>query len=230
MLDLLWLIPTIPLVGFLTLVLIGSRLTHTEVAYVGCGSIGFAAIVTLIVGVSFINAPPPNHAFTQTLWLWVNVGGFKPAVAFYLDALSLVMIFVVTFVGFLIHLYSAEYMEEEEGYTRFFAYMNLFVAAMLTLILADNLMLLLLGWEGVGLCSYLLIGFFYRESANGAAAQKAFIVTRVGDTALLPESRAGLEALCDDLTVREIEGTDHWVIHQKPDEVAAEIVAFLERD
>lgn len=185
MLDLLWLIPTLPLLGFLTLLLVGSRLTRTEVAYVGCASIGFAAIVTLIVGVTFLSSPPPGYAFTQTLWTWVDVGGFKPSVAFYLDALSLVMIFVVTFVGFLIHLYSAEYMEDEEGYSRFFSYMNLFVASMLTLLLADNLMLLLLGWEGVGLCSYLLIGFFYKESANGAAASKAFIVTRVGDTAML---------------------------------------------
>jgi NADH-quinone oxidoreductase subunit L len=186
MLELLWLIPTLPLVGFLILLLVGSRLTRTEVTYVGCGSIGFAAIVMLIVGVTFISSPPPNHAYTQTLWTWVDVGGFSPAVALYLDALSLVMIFVVTFVGFLIHLYSAEYMEEEEeGYSRFFSYMNLFVASMLILLLADNLMLLLLGWEGVGLCSYLLIGFFYKESANGAAATKAFIVTRVGDTAML---------------------------------------------
>ena len=104
---------------------------------------------------------------------------------FYLDALSLVMMLVVTFVGFLIHLYSAEFMIEDEGYSRFFAYMNLFVASMLTLLLADNLLLLYLGWEGVGLCSYLLIGFWYGDPANGAAARKAFIVTRVGDTAML---------------------------------------------
>jgi NADH-quinone oxidoreductase subunit L len=94
------------------------------------------------------------------------------------------MLLVVTFVGFLIHLYAAEFMLKEEGYSRFFAYMNLFVAAMLTLVLADNLLLLYLGWEGVGLCSYLLIGFWYQNPANGYAAQKAFIVTRIGDTAL----------------------------------------------
>ena len=105
--------------------------------------------------------------------------------AFYLDALSLVMVLVVTFVGFLIHIYSAEFMIEDEGYSRFFGYMNLFVASMITLLLADNLLLLFLGWEGVGLCSYLLIGFWYRDPANGRAARKAFIVTRVGDTAML---------------------------------------------
>ena len=185
MLELLWLIPALPLLGFVVLMLAGSRLSHTEIAFVGCGSVGLSAAVTLIVGLSFMAAPPAGAAFTQTLWVWLDVDGFRPAFAFHLDALSLTMIFVVTFVGFLIHLYSVEYMMEEEGYSRFFAYMNLFVCAMLTLLLADNLMLLLLGWEGVGLCSYLLIGFFYRDEANGAAASKAFIVTRVGDTAML---------------------------------------------
>ena len=185
MLDLLWLIPAFPLLGFLALMLAGSRLSRTEIACVGCGSIGLSAVVTLVVGLSFMAAPPAGGQFTQTLWVWLDVAGFRPAFAFYLDALSLTMIFVVTFVGFLIHLYSVEYMMEEEGYSRFFAYMNLFVCAMLTLLLADNLMLLLLGWEGVGLCSYLLIGFFYKDEANGQAASKAFIVTRVGDTAML---------------------------------------------
>ena len=120
----------------------------------------------------------------QTLWTWIDVGRFRPAVALYLDALSLVMVLVVAFVGFLIHLYSSEFMWDEEGYSRFFAYMNLFVASMLTLVLADNLLLLYLGWEGVGLCSYLLIGFWYQDPVNGAAARKAFIVTRIGDTAM----------------------------------------------
>jgi NADH-quinone oxidoreductase subunit L len=117
------------------------------------------------------------------LWTWIGVGNFNPGISFQLDALSLIMMLVVTFVGFFIHLYSAEYMEESEGYSRFFAYMNLFVGSMLILVLADNLLLLYLGWEGVGLCSYLLIGFWYKDPANGYAARKAFIVTRVGDTA-----------------------------------------------
>ena len=95
------------------------------------------------------------------------------------------MLVVVTFVSFLIHLYSAEFMEEDEGYSRFFAYMNLFVASMVVLVLADNLLLLYLGWEGVGLCSYLLIGFWYQDPVNGLAARKAFIVTRAGDTAMI---------------------------------------------
>jgi NADH-quinone oxidoreductase subunit L len=184
MLNLLWTIPTLPFAGFLMLVLFGRRLTRTGVAIVGAGSVGLSAVVAILVGLSFIASPPAGYAYSQTLWTWMQVGGFSPGIAFYLDALSLVMVLVVTFVGFLIHLYSSEFMLEEEGYARFFAYMNLFVGSMLTLLLADNLLLLYLGWEGVGLCSYLLIGFWYKDPANGRAARKAFVVTRVGDTAM----------------------------------------------
>jgi len=132
----------------------------------------------------FIGNPPQGHAFTQTLWTWIEIGSYTQKISFSLDALSLVMILIITIVGFFIHLYSTEYMAGDEGYSRFFAYMNLFVGSMLVLVLADNLLLLYLGWEGVGLCSYLLIGFWYTNPSNGRAARKAFIVTRVGDTAM----------------------------------------------
>ncbi|MGC2322201.1 MAG: NADH-quinone oxidoreductase subunit L, partial [Terriglobales bacterium] len=164
--------------------LLGPRLSRRAAAVVGVGSIGLSALVTILVAASFLSAPPAGNSYTQRLWTWISVAGFEPQIGLHLDALSLVMVLVVTFVGFLIHVYSAEFMIEDEGYSRFFAYMNLFVAAMLTLLLADNLLLLYLGWEGVGLCSYLLIGFWYRDPANGRAGRKAFIVTRVGDTAL----------------------------------------------
>ncbi|NIR47601.1 NADH-quinone oxidoreductase subunit L [candidate division KSB1 bacterium] len=184
MLTLLCLVPFLPFVGFLILAFFGARLTKSIIAGVGVGSVGVAALLTIMIGASFIGAPPPGDAFTQTLWSWIDVGNFNPAIAFHLDALSLAMMFVITFVGFFIHLYSVEFMREEEGYSRFFAYMNLFVGSMLILVMADNLLLLYLGWEGVGLCSYLLIGFWYRDPANGYAARKAFVVTRVGDTAM----------------------------------------------
>lgn len=184
MITLLWLIPALPLASALVLVLFGSRLSRRAAAVVGVGSIGLSALVTILVAVSFLSAFPAGNSYTQRLWTWISVAGFEPQIGLHLDALSLVMVLVVTFVGFLIHVYSAEFMIEDEGYGRFFAYMNLFVAAMLTLLLADNLLLLYLGWEGVGLCSYLLIGFWYRDPANGRAGRKAFIVTRVGDTAL----------------------------------------------
>ena len=183
MLKWLWLIPALPFAGYLVLALAGARLSRTTVASIGVGSVGLSTLIAFGVGFSFINSRPANHAYSQTLWTWISVGNFTPKIAFYLDALSLVMTVVVTFVSFLIHLYSSAFTFDEEGYSRFFAYMNLFVGSMLTLVLADNLLLLYLGWEGVGLCSYLLIGFWYKEPANGRAARKAFIVTRVGDTA-----------------------------------------------
>jgi len=184
MLHFLWLVPFLPIVGFLILAFGGKRLPRNVVPFVGAGSIGISALITLLIGMEFISNPPASGSYTQTLWQWVEVGTFNPAIAFHLDALSMVFIFVITFVGFFIHLYSCEFMKEDEGYARFFAYMNLFVSSMLILVLADNLLLLYLGWEGVGLCSYLLIGFWYKVKANGTAARKAFIMTRVGDTAM----------------------------------------------
>jgi NADH-quinone oxidoreductase subunit L len=184
-LSLLWLIPVLPLGSALVLALVGSRLSRKAATAVGVGSIGLSALVTIIVAVSFLSAPPSGTSYTQILWTWIDIAGFQPQIGFYLDALSLVMVLVVICIGFLIHIYSVEFMMEDEGFSRFFAYMNLFVASMITLLLANNLLLLTLGWEGVGLCSYLLIGFWYRDPANGLAARKAFIVTRVGDTALL---------------------------------------------
>ena len=184
MIRLLWLIPALPFASALILVLIGSRLSKRVAAAVGAGSIGFSAVITILVAASFITSPPPANSYTQILWTWISVNGFRPQIGLYLDPLSLVMLLVVTFVGFLIHVYSAEFMIEDGDYSRFFAYMNLFVASMLMLLLGNNLLLLYLGWEGVGLCSYLLIGFWYRDPANGRAARKAFILTRVGDTAM----------------------------------------------
>jgi NADH-quinone oxidoreductase subunit L len=184
MLAWLWLIPASPFIGFLVLATVGKRLAHGLVAWIGAGSVALSAIVSVFVAASFWAAPPAGNSFTQILWTWMRVSSFRPEIAFYLDPLSLVMVLVVTVVGFLIQLYSTEFMSDDEGYSRFLAYMNLFVASMATLVLADNLLLLYLGWEGVGLCSYLLIGFWYADPANGLAARKAFIVTRVGDIAM----------------------------------------------
>jgi NADH-quinone oxidoreductase subunit L len=184
MLEYLWLIPALPFAGFLVLALAGRFLSRPVAAWVGAGSMGLSALTAVLIGVQFLSSPPEGFVFRQTLWLWMEAGGFSPSVSFYLDPLSLVFVFIITVVGFLIHLYSVEFMEEDEGFKRFFSYMNLFVGAMLTLVLADNLVLMYLGWEGVGLCSYLLIGFWYQEPVNGYAARKAFIMTRVGDTAM----------------------------------------------
>ena len=184
MLEYLWLVPALPLVGFFALFVTEGKLPDKLVGVIGAGSVGLAALVALGAGVEFVQSGEASYA--QTLWTWMAVGNFTPSITLYLDPLSLVMTGVITGVGFLIHLFATGYMwkdhEEPEGYSRFFAYMNLFVFAMLMLVLGDNLLVLFLGWEGVGLCSYLLIGFYHRDSENGYAARKAFVVTRVGDT------------------------------------------------
>jgi len=180
--ELLWLIPALPLIGFLILVSTQGRLGKVPVALIGAGSVGAAAAVTAVAIWEFVGSG--RAEYTQPLWTWIDVGGFNPAVVLYLDGLSAVMLGVITGVGFLIHVYATGYMRDDADYSRFFAYMNLFVFAMLVLVLGDNLLVLYLGWEGVGLCSYLLIGFFHAEPANGYAARKAFVVTRVGDTAM----------------------------------------------
>ena len=164
-----------PLAGFLLLAFSRGRLGENAAACIGAGSVGVSALVTALAAAQF-SAP-----VTQVLWTWMHIGDFAPRFALYLDGLSLTMLGVVTGVGFLIHVFASWYMRGEEGYSRFFAYMNLFVASMVMLVLADNLAFLYLGWEGVGICSYLLIGFYYRTVANGNAAIKAFLVTRVGD-------------------------------------------------
>ena len=182
--ELLWLVPALPFTGALILVLAGTRLPRAVAGAIGAGSVGLAALATILVGLDFMSTAGTINSYQQVLWAWISVGNFSPNFALHLDALSLVFIFVITFVGFLIHVYSAEFMTGDDGFARFFAYLNLFVCSMLILVLADNLTLLYLGWEGVGLCSYLLIGFWYTEEKNGYAARKAFIVTRVGDTAM----------------------------------------------
>ena len=176
----LWLVPALPLLGAIILLCTEGRLPKVPVAIIGAGSVGLAALWALNVGLSVTGTGDWHYA--ETLWTWMAVGGFDPSITLYLDGLSLVMTGVITGVGFLIHLYATGYMWDEGDYSRFFAYMNLFVFAMLMLVLGDNLLTLFLGWEGVGLCSYLLIGFFHDDPANGYAARKAFVVTRVGDT------------------------------------------------
>ena len=207
--DSLWLIPLFPLVGSVLLLITEGRLPKLPVAIIGAGSVGLAALVTLIAGLEF--SAYAGETYSQTLWTWMRVGEFAPSITLYLDGLSLVMLGVITGIGFLIHLFATGYMWDEGGYSRFFAYMNLFVFAMLMLVLGDNLLVLFLGWEGVGLCSYLLIGFFHTEPENGYAARKAFVVTRVGDTMMA----LGLFLLFREVGTLEIQGalaaaSDTW--------------------
>jgi len=177
----IWLVPLLPLASATLLLVSTGRMPRQIAALFGAGSVGLAAVCVALLARDFL---ADGSVRELTLWTWMTVGDFTPGIAFYIDGLTVVMMSVITGVGFLIHLYSIEFMWDDESICRYFAYMNLFVAAMLLLVMADNLLLLYLGWEGVGLCSYLLIGFWYRDPANGSAARKAFVVTRVGDTAM----------------------------------------------
>ncbi|MDX1298816.1 MAG: NADH-quinone oxidoreductase subunit L, partial [Pseudomonas sp.] len=179
--NLLFLTCLFPLLGWFLLAFSRGRISENLAALIGVGSVGLSALTAAWVIVQFNLNPPEAGVFTQVLWQWMNVGGFAPSFTLYLDGLSITMLGVVTGVGFLIHLFASWYMRGEEGYSRFFAYTNLFIFSMLLLVLGDNLLMLYFGWEGVGLCSYLLIGFYFKHTANGNAALKAFIVTRIGD-------------------------------------------------
>ena len=179
--NLIFLTFVFPLIGFLLLSFSRGRFSENLSALIGVGSIGLSAVVAAYVIWQFNVAPPVDGVYTQLLWRWMSVDGFEPNFTLYLDGLSITMLGVVVGVGFLIHLFASWYMRGEEGYSRFFAYTNLFIASMLFLVLGDNLLFIYFGWEGVGLCSYLLIGFYYSNRDNGNAALKAFVVTRIGD-------------------------------------------------
>jgi len=179
----LYLTVLFPLIGFVLLAAGRNKLPENVAAIIGVGAVGLSALVALIAGLDFVNNG--KVTYVQHLWTWFNVGNLSPGISLHLDGLSLLMMGMVTGVGFLIHIFASWYMRGEEDFARFFSYFNLFVASMLLLVLGDNLALLFLGWEGVGLCSYLLIGYYYQNPANGFAAIKAFTVTRVGDVFLL---------------------------------------------
>jgi NADH-quinone oxidoreductase subunit L len=173
----LWLIPVLPLLGFLINGLFGRRFSKGLVSAVAIGSVAlsFAWALKTILGLDL------NRAYTEHYFTWIQSGAFTVNCDFAVDRLTAVMLMVVTGVGFLIHVYSIGYMAHEGGYYRFFAYMNLFMFFMLTLVLAANFLVLFVGWEGVGLCSYLLIGFYFDKKFATDAGNKAFIVNRIGD-------------------------------------------------
>lgn len=180
-------LPFYPLVSFLLLITFGKKLSWQLAAIISVSSMALTVVVSTIL--LFELSANENQILSVNLWHWFDLnhalGKSQINLSFYLDGLSAVMISVVSGVGFLIHLFAAIYMKSDENFARFMAYMNLFIVAMLILVLADNLVLLYLGWEGVGLCSFLLIGFWYHEKSNVLAARKAFIVTRIGDTSMV---------------------------------------------
>jgi NADH-quinone oxidoreductase subunit L len=185
MLDYVGLIPLFPAVGFALNLFFGRRLSKGTVGWIACGAIGLSFLVSLLVFVDLLNLPPANRSVEKILYTWILSGEFQANVGFLVDPLSMVMMMVVSGVSFVIHIYSHGYMHDDPDYPRYFTYLNLFVFFMLILVSANNFLLLFVGWEGVGLCSYFLIGFWYEKKSASDAGKKAFIVNRIGDYGFL---------------------------------------------
>ncbi len=185
MLDVVWLIPLLPLIGALVNGLVGSKLNKKTVGLIGCAAVGLSLFVAIAVFFHLISRPPANRSIVVDLFTWISSGSLQINISFLIDPLSVLMALVVTGVGFFIHVYSVGYMNADRAYWRYFSFLNLFVFFMLMLVLSADYLLMYLGWEGVGLCSYLLIGFWYEKKSAGDAGKKAFIVNRVGDVGFI---------------------------------------------
>src|SRR6058998_3172454 len=190
-LDLIWLIPLFPAAGFVINGLLGKRMSKSAVGAIACVAVLLSLVFAAIAVFQLAQLDEHGRSYSKVLYQWIDAGPahvrsgeaarFTVDWGFLLDPLSAVMVLVVTGIGFLIHVYSTGYMHEEDGYYRFFAYLNLFMFSMLTLVLGNNYLMMFVGWEGVGLCSYLLIGYYFHKKSAGDAAKKAFVVNRVGD-------------------------------------------------
>ncbi len=182
MVNYFYLITVLPLAGFLINGILGYKIKNEKVSgIIGSATILGSFVITILAYLELLKLDEHSRAITVPLFDWITSGSLNITAAYYIDPLSVVMCLIVTGVGFLIHIYSIGYMHGDRGFARFFAFLNLFIFAMLNLVLADNFLLMFLGWEGVGLCSYLLIGFFYEKKFTGDAANKAFWVNRIGD-------------------------------------------------
>ncbi|MCE9537896.1 MAG: NADH-quinone oxidoreductase subunit L, partial [Bacteroidetes bacterium] len=183
MIKLVWLVPLLPLIGFLIIGLFGKKLSKGLVSIIGCGSILGAFAISL--GIFFELIGQTEKSITIDLFSWISAGKLSIPFSFLIDPLSSLFLLIITGIGFLIHLYSTGYMSHDEGFSRFFAYLNLFIFFMLLLVLGSNYLIMFVGWEGVGLCSYLLIGFWFKNTAYNNAAKKAFVMNRIGDLGFL---------------------------------------------
>ena len=185
MFDFVWLIPLFPAVGFLINGLLGRRLGKHVVSWVGPSAIGLSFFTAVLIFFELLKKAPAERLFEKVIFDWVVSGSLQTVIGYQVDPLSILMVLVVTGVSFLIHIYSVGYMHDDPGFTRYFTYLNLFVFMMLNLVLANNFLLMFVGWEGVGLCSYLLIGFWYEKDSASNAGKKAFVVNRIGDFGFL---------------------------------------------
>lgn len=181
----LFLVPLFPMIGFLLNGLLLGRLPRPLISFIGCITVGLSLVLSALLFFELKGMAPEARLIEQTLFSWIPAGSLHVNIGYLLDPLSAVMILVVSGVGFLIHVYSVGYMHRDPGYGRYFSYLNLFTFAMLTLVLADNFVFMFVGWEGVGLCSYLLIGFWFERKSASDAGKKAFIVNRIGDFGFL---------------------------------------------
>lgn len=190
MINYIYLTVLLPLIGFLINGIFGKRIKNEKIiGIIGSSAVGISFLIVLSAFIQSLSLPADQRRSVVELFTWINAGGLNVKVSYLVDQLSLVMALIVTGVGFLIHVYSIGYMHGDKGFWRFFTYLNLFIFAMMNLILGDNFVLLFLGWEGVGLCSYLLIGFWYdrkfEKGTTSQAAKKAFVVNRIGDFGFL---------------------------------------------
>ncbi|MBI3267396.1 MAG: NADH-quinone oxidoreductase subunit L [Planctomycetes bacterium] len=214
-------VPLLPLLGFLVNGLLGRRLPRTASAAVACAGPLLSCLLSFL---AFLQLDSP-HAFIECrLGDWITVGDLSIPFALRVDRLSAIMLLVVTGVGSLIHIYSIEYMGHDRGFARYFAYLNLFLSAMLLLVMAENLVLLFVGWEGVGLCSYLLIGFWFEDVEKARAGKKAFLVNRIGDFGFL----LGLFLLFRTCGTLDIPSILHWLrLHELEGGLALTITLLL---
>src|SRR5690554_4173225 len=187
MIDLIWLVPLVPLIGFLINGAGRNVLPKNLAALIACGSVLVSFIISIIIFSDVYQARQAGESASTNIMLfdWFKVGSLNISMSFLVDPLSSVMLLIVTGIGFLIHIYSVGYMKADEGFNKFFAYLNLFIFFMLLLVLGSNYLVMFIGWEGVGLCSYLLIGFWYKNSSYASAAKKAFVMNRIGDLGFL---------------------------------------------
>lgn len=210
-----------PLIGAAVLGLFGKRMSERVIGWIACSTIAVSAIMSFYLFFEHRVELEGGEKLHEFLFTWISVGAFQASASLLLDSLSAIYILFITFVGFWIHVFATGYMKGDKGYWRFFAYMNLFMFSMLTLVLADNFVLMFVGWEGVGLCSYLLIGYYFTKDFANDAAKKAFIVNRVGDFGFalgvfLLFSKAGTVFYFND-NARGIQGAFDWAMTQSPD-------------
>src|SRR6478736_8127613 len=182
---LITLVPLLPLLGFLVISLNNKRLSHTFASYVACGVVLFSFLISAYLFTELLSMPEEGRFFQVVIADWITTGNLSVSFSFLVDPLSSLMLLIITGVGFLIHVYSIGYMHDDEGFNRFFSYLNLFVFFMLLLVMGANYLVMFIGWEGVGLCSYLLIGFWFKNQPYNDAANKAFIMNRIGDLGML---------------------------------------------